>query len=80
VRARAVVELVLAGAALVATGISWMATRSEIPVAPVADGQPATVSLVYDPPQLVLTLFLATVAGILAVVGLARCRRAKPTS
>lgn len=78
--ARAVVELVLAAAALVATVLSWLHTRSTIAVAPVADGQPPTVSVVYDPQQLVLTLLLATVAGIFAVVGLSRLRRAKRTS
>ncbi|WP_246398708.1 hypothetical protein [Mycobacterium vicinigordonae] len=61
--------------AAVATGISWMHTRSTVAVAPVADGQPSTLSVVYDPQQLVLTMMLATVAGILAVVGLARWRR-----
>ncbi|OBK25672.1 hypothetical protein A5634_26075 [Mycobacterium asiaticum] len=74
---RAVIELILAGAALVATGFSWVQTRSTIAVAPVAEGQPATFSVVYDAPQLVLTLLLATVAGILAVIGLARLRRAR---
>lgn len=78
--ARAAVELVLAVAALVATGFSWLQTRSTVAVAPVADGQPATMSVVYDPQQLVLTLLLATAAGILAVIGVARLRRAKPTS
>lgn len=71
------VELVLAGIALVATGFSWVATRSTIAVAPIADGQQATMSVVYHPQQLVLTLMLATVAGILAVVGLTRLRRTK---
>lgn len=78
--ARAAVELALAAAALVATGFSWLQTRSTVAVAPVADGQPATMSVVYDPQQLVLTLLLATAAGILAVIGVARLRRAKPTS
>lgn len=78
--ARAAVELALAVAALVATGFSWLQTRSTVAVAPVADGQPATTSVVYDPQQLVLTLLLATAAGILAVAGVARLRRATPTS
>ncbi|MBX9639565.1 MAG: hypothetical protein K2X97_07530 [Mycobacteriaceae bacterium] len=78
--ARAAVELTLAVAALVATGFSWLQTRSTVAVAPVADGQPATMSAVYDPQQLVLTLLLATVAGIFAVLGVIRLRRAKPTS
>jgi hypothetical protein len=51
-----------------------------IAVAPVAEGQPTTMSVVYDPQQLLLTLLLATVAGIFIVVGVARMRRVKPTS
>ncbi|BDB40398.1 MULTISPECIES: hypothetical protein [Mycobacterium] len=74
---RVFIELVLAGAALVATGVSWGHTRSMVVVAPVADGQPSTLSMVYDPQQLVLTMLLATVAGIFAVVGLARWRRTR---
>jgi len=45
-------------------------------VAPVLDGEPKTTSEVYSPPLLVLSLFLATVAGVLAVVAIARLRRA----
>ena len=52
--------------------MSWLHTRSTVAVAPVADGQPATMSVVYHPQQLVLTLLLATIAGVLAVVGTAR--------
>ena len=73
---RAVVELVLAAAAMVASALSWTDTRSVIAVAPVADGQPTTMSVVYDPQLLLLTLLLATLAGILVVVGVARMRRA----
>ncbi|MBI2701534.1 MAG: hypothetical protein CK429_16240 [Mycobacterium sp.] len=78
--ARAVVELGLAAVALVATGFSWLQTRSTVAVAPVADGQPATMSVVYDPQQLVLTLLLATVAGVLVVLGVTRLRRSTRTS
>jgi hypothetical protein len=74
------VELGLAAVALVATGFSWLQTRSTVAVAPVADGQPATMSVVYDPQQLVLTLLLATVAGVLVVVGVTRLRRSTRTS
>lgn len=76
-------ELVVAVVAALAAALSWTATRSVIEVAPVADGQPPTMSVIYDPQQLVLTLLLATVAGIFVVVALTRLRRsrsAKPTS
>jgi hypothetical protein len=76
VRFRAVIELVLACAAALGCAASWSAVRSTVPVAPVADGQPVTTSVVYDPQLLLLTLLLATAAGMLAVVGVARLRRA----
>jgi hypothetical protein len=69
-RHRAVFELIVAGAALVATTVSWLNTRSTVAVAPVVDGQPPTMSVIYDPALLVLTLMLATVAGIFAVLGI----------
>ena len=75
-RYRALVELGLACAALVAAGVSWSHARHTVAVAPIADGQPFTTSLVYDPQQLLLTCCWLTVAGVLAVVGAARLRRA----
>jgi hypothetical protein len=77
-RLRAFVELVLAVAAAVGCGFSWSAVRSPVEVAPVAKGQPVTTAIVYDPSLLLLTLLLATAAGMLAVVGVARLRRAGP--
>lgn len=74
-RFRAVVELVLACAAAVGCAVSWSGVRSSVSVAPVAQGQPVTMSVVYDPALLLLTLLLATAAGMLAVVGVARLRR-----
>ena len=57
-----------------ACGAGWR-RRSTVVVAPILDGEPATTSVVYNPPMLVLTLMLATVAGMLAVDGVARLRR-----
>jgi hypothetical protein len=74
-RFRAFVELFLAGAAALGCAASWSAVRSTVPVAPVAEGQPVTTSVLYDPQLLLLALLLATAAGILAVVGVARLRR-----
>jgi NO-binding membrane sensor protein with MHYT domain len=74
---RALAEFVLAGAALVAAGLSWLHARYVVAVAPIADGQPATASLAYNPQLLLLTLLLATTAAVLAVVGAARLRRSK---
>jgi hypothetical protein len=78
VRLRAFVELVLAVAFAVGCGFSWSAVRSTVEVAPVAKDQPVTTAMVYDPSFLLLTLLLATAAGMLAVVGIARLRRAGP--
>jgi hypothetical protein len=74
-RFRAFVELALACAAALGCAASWSAVRSTVPVAPVAKGEPVTAAVVYDPQLLLLTLLLATLAGILAVVGVARLRR-----
>ncbi|MEB3983650.1 hypothetical protein OQ968_20580 [Mycobacterium sp. 663a-19] len=74
-RRRALIELLLAAAALVGAGFTWFHARRIVGVAPIADGQPYTTSLVYDPQLLLLTLLLVTTAGVLAVVGLARLRR-----
>ena len=80
-RIRAVIELALACAAVVGCAISWSAVRSTVAVAPVAAGQPVTTSVAYDPPLLLLTLLLATAAGMLLVIGIARLRRvARPTT
>jgi hypothetical protein len=72
---RARIELVLAVAAAAGCVLSWLAASSTVEVAPVLDGQPMTTSIVYNPPLLVLSLFLATAAGVLAVAGIARLRR-----
>jgi NO-binding membrane sensor protein with MHYT domain len=74
-RYRALVELILAGAALVGAGVSWSHACRTVEVAPIADGQPFTTSLVYDPQLLLLALVLVTTAGVVSVVGLARLRR-----
>lgn len=74
-RFRAVVELLLACAAVAGCAASWSAVRTTVEVAPVLKDQPVTMSVVYDPSMLLLTLLLATVAGMLAVVGIARLRR-----
>jgi hypothetical protein len=80
-RFRAVVELALAVAAVAGCALSWSAVRSTVEVAPVAKDQPMTTAVVYDPSFLLLTLLLATAAGMLLVVGIARLRRvARPTT
>ena len=72
---RARVELMVAVVAAAGCVLSWLAASSTVVVAPVLEGEPTTTSVVYNPPLLVLSLFLATVAGVLVVVGIARSRR-----
>ncbi len=74
-RRRGTLEAVLAVAALIGSVLMWSQSHRAVPVEPIADGQPSTVSVVYDPPLLLLTLLFATVAGILVAVGVARLRR-----
>jgi uncharacterized membrane protein YidH (DUF202 family) len=74
-RVRAIVELVLAAAALIGCGLSWLAAKSTADVAPVIAGEPSKTSNVYDPTLITLSLLLVTVAGVLLVVGVARWRR-----
>ncbi|RFD26296.1 hypothetical protein MUBE_05030 [Mycobacterium uberis] len=71
-RYRAVIELVLASLIFVGAQVSWLRSRYTVPVAPIADGWPTPMSVVYDPQQLLLTLLLGTLSGILGVVGVAR--------
>lgn len=71
-RYRALLELGLGCVALVAARVSWSHAAHTRDVAPLADGQPVTTSLVYNPQLLLLTLVLVTSAGALAVTGSAR--------
>ncbi|MGV0740841.1 hypothetical protein [Mycolicibacterium sp. XJ870] len=72
---RAIIELLIAALAAVGCVLSWVAARTTIEVAPVLAGEPATTSVTYSAPLLVLSLLLATAAGVLAVLGIARLRR-----
>jgi high-affinity K+ transport system ATPase subunit B len=51
-----------------------------VTVAPVADGQPVTTSLVYHPQVLLVTLVLLTIGGVLEVVGVARLWRQRSST
>jgi Flp pilus assembly protein CpaB len=74
-RRRAVLELALAAAVSVGCVLSWVRSRSTVDVAPIANGEPSTTSVAYYSPLLVLALVLATIAGVLVVVAVARLRR-----
>lgn len=72
---RYVVQLLAALAAIVGAALCWARVRSLVDIAPVTEGQPRTISVVYDPPMMVLALVLATTAGVLAILGVAGLRR-----
>lgn len=74
-RRRATLELLLAIVAAAGCVLSWLAAQSTVAVAPVIEGEPMTTSVIYSAPWLVLSLILATVAGVLAVLGVAGLRR-----
>lgn len=75
---RALAELGLACAALGGAALSWMRSHSTVIVAPIIEGQPTTVSVVYHAPHLALAFLLVSAAGVLTVVGVARLRREQP--
>ncbi|MDT5146099.1 MAG: hypothetical protein QOC58_744 [Mycobacterium sp.] len=81
-RYRAFAQLAVACAVLGGAAVSWLNARHTVSVAPIAEGQPSTTALVYDPQLLLLTMILLTTAGVLVVTGVARLRRApaRPTS
>ncbi|WP_019971901.1 hypothetical protein [Mycobacterium sp. 141] len=72
---RAVVELLVAVAAAAGCVVSWLAAGTTVDVAPILPDEPSTTSVVHSAPLLVLALLLAIVAGVLAVLGIARLRR-----
>lgn len=73
--ARHVVQLILAAVAATGAALCWSHIRSWVDVAPVTEGQPGTVSVVYDPPLMMLAWLLATTAGVLAVLAVTGLRR-----
>lgn len=62
--------LVLAVAAAIGCVLSWLAAVTTVEVAPILKDEPLTTSMQYNPPLIGLALVLATVAGVLAVLGL----------
>lgn len=70
-----VIQLVLAVLALAGSVMSWSQVQRVVAVEPIADGEPATSSVVYYPPLMFLTMVLVTAAGVLLVLGVAGLRR-----
>ncbi len=74
-RSRAAVKLLLAAVAAVGGVVCWLAARSSEIAAPVLPTEPSMPTAVYDPSLIVLAVALATLAGVLAVLGVAQLRR-----
>ena len=74
-RLRATIELVLAAVAAIGCVLCWLAARSTADVAPITKGEPSMTATVFDPSLITLSLLLATLAGVLVVLGVARWRR-----
>ncbi len=68
---RHLVQLTLAVVAAAGAVLCWLQITSLVDVAPVTDGQPATVSQVYNPPLMLVVWLLAVAAGVLMVLGVA---------
>lgn len=74
-RVRAALELLLAGAATAGCVLAWLAASTPVVVPPVLEGEPRTTSVEYSAPLVGLALVLATVAGVLVVLAVARLKR-----
>lgn len=79
-RRRALAEVLRGALAAVGCVAAWLGAATPVTVAPVLPGEPSTSSYTYYAPMLTLSLLLATLAGVLVVLGIARLRRtsAKP--
>ena len=75
---RARIELVLAVAAAVGCVLSWLAASSTVEVAPVLDGRTHDDIGRLQPAAADGVVVSSQVAGVLAVLGVARWRRTKP--
>jgi hypothetical protein len=73
----AVVQLAAALAAAVGCVWSWIAARAPVQVPPILAGEPWTTQASYSAPLIGLSLLLATVAGVLVVLSVARLRRSR---
>lgn len=72
---RAITELVVAVVAAIGSVWCWLAAGTTVAVAPVLDGEPTKASIVYAPSTIALAFLLAMLAGVLAVLSVARLRR-----
>ncbi|WP_349269983.1 hypothetical protein MPNTM1_00547 [Mycolicibacterium parafortuitum] len=73
---RAVVEFLAAAPAGIGSVAAWLNASRPVVNEPVLPGEPSTTSQIYYAPMLTLSLLLATLAGVLVVLAVARLRRA----
>lgn len=73
----ALLQLSAAVVALIGCVLCWLAARTTEQLPPVLDGEPTMTAVIYYPPLIVLALALATAAGVLTVLAVARLRAAR---
>ena len=73
---RAVVEFLAAALAGIGSVAAWLNASRPVVNEPVLPGEPSTMSQIHYAPMLTLSLLLATLAGVLVVLAVARLRRA----
>jgi hypothetical protein len=74
-RNRAIAELGVAVVAAIGTVACWLAAGTAVATTPVLASEPSKITMAYSPSMIALAFILATLAGVLAVVGVARLRR-----
>jgi hypothetical protein len=70
----AIIELSVALLAVIGGVWSWLKAATATTIEPVIAGEPVKASVGYDPSLLSLSLVLATIAGVLVVLGVGRWR------
>jgi hypothetical protein len=75
VKTGAIVELAVAALAAVGCVMSWLAASTTVAATPVLPSEPPQPTVVYSSGWIVLAFFLAMIAGVLLVVGVAQLRR-----
>jgi hypothetical protein len=67
-----VIELLLAVAAAVGSVLSWIYASATVSVPPILEGEPWTTQVDYNAPLVLMSLMLATIAGVLIVLAVVR--------
>ena len=74
-RNRAIAEVGVAILAALGAVACWLAAGTAVATTPVLPTEPSMVTTAYSPSMIALAFLLAILAGVLAVLGVARLRR-----